>query len=227
VKGRRLIEGPVFEAQRITTHSRLLLSCIHDLLQFLPLRVQGWLRRAFPAWFLPTTLIVKEMSPGNSGAFNREAEAYATLQHLQGRTIPMHYGIAEIKHDGKTETHKAHLLELVHGIPLSECTPEQLIQFSMEEKINKAHALLSEKNVVHGDPWPRHFIHTEQGLRIIDFGEAYVTTDADELNQGDARDALEWFSQQFLPVSKGEVLGTVYFLTSFRRDQWTYNNLDG
>ncbi|PZD25470.1 hypothetical protein A1F97_11029, partial [Pyrenophora tritici-repentis] len=77
---------------------------------------------------------------------------------------------------------------------------EQAIEFRSKEKINEALALLSEKNIVQGDPWPRHFIHTPKGeLRIIDFGEAYETKNADELNRGDASNAMYWF---FWPFSQ-------------------------
>ncbi|KAI1563932.1 hypothetical protein PtrEW13061_012016 [Pyrenophora tritici-repentis] len=189
-------DGPVFEARRIPSSSRLLPSSFLDWLrdalpQLLPPHVEGWLRRAFPVWFLPTRFIVKETNPAAPDSFYSEGKTYATLQHLQGRTIPIHYGVAEIEHPGETETHKAHLLELVDGIPLSECTMEQAIEFRSKEKINEALALLSEKNIVQGDPWPRHFIHTPKGeLRIIDFGEAYETKNADELNRGDASNAI-------------------------------------
>jgi hypothetical protein len=206
MRGRQLIEGPVFEAQRIPSNSGLFSSCVQDwlrnILPHLPFCIQSWLRDAFPAWFLPTRLIVKELDPENLEAFYTEGRIYARLQHLQGRVIPMYYGTARIKRNGETEMPKAHLFELVDGIPLCECTEEQSNQFRTEEKIHEAFALLSEKDVVHGDPWPRHIIHTKQGtIRIIDFGEAYVTDEADDLNKGDAQDIIYRFGLQHERVS--------------------------
>jgi RIO-like serine/threonine protein kinase len=149
-------------------------------------------------WFLPTVFIVKELDPAKPDSFFREGETYARLQHLQGYTIPIHYGTVEIEHPGELERRKAHLIELVTGIPLSECTREQSIEYRSKAKIDEALALLSEMNVVQGDPAPRHFIHTANGgLRIIDFGEAYMDDDADKLNRGDAENAMYWFLQKF------------------------------
>jgi hypothetical protein len=72
MRGRQLIKGPVFEARRIPSNSRLLPSIqdwLRDVLpQLLPFCVQGWLRHAFPAWFLPTRLIVKELDPATREA---------------------------------------------------------------------------------------------------------------------------------------------------------------
>jgi hypothetical protein len=150
---------------------------------------------------------VKESNPAAPNSFYRGWKTYATLQHLQGRTIPMHHAIAGIEHPGETETHKVHLLELVNRIPFSECTREQSIELRSKEKIDGALALLSKKNIVQGDPWPRHYIHTREGdLRIIDFGEAYEAKNADRLNRGDAWNATYWFSLQPSHASKKQIL---------------------
>ncbi|KAF2197076.1 hypothetical protein GQ43DRAFT_425305 [Delitschia confertaspora ATCC 74209] len=202
MRGRQLIAGPVFEAWRIPSHSRLLPSCIQQWLRdvvphILPFRIQGWLRKAFPAWFLPTRLIVKELDPKNPAAFDTEGRIYAILQHLQGRSIPIYYGTAQIEHSGETGTHQAHLLEFLEGTPLAECTKEQSIRLRTEEKMKEVYDRLSECKVVQGDAWPRHIIHTKEGaLKIIDFGEAYETGDIDgasDLNRGDAEDVLYRF----------------------------------
>jgi serine/threonine protein kinase len=206
MRARRLIEGPVFEAQRIP--SPFFPSCIQGWLRdalpkLLPFCIQDWLRHAFPVWFLPARLIVKELNPKKPAAFYRERMIYSRLKHLQGSIIPKHYGIAQIEHPGETLTHKAHLLELVDGTPLSECTKEESDQLCTKQKIDQSFALLSKEEVVHGDPQPCHFIHTKQGtLRIIDFGDAYVTSEADKLSKGDAKNALNLFSLYCVQVSK-------------------------
>jgi hypothetical protein len=205
VRGQRLIPGPVFEARRIPPTFlplRILDWLREDLLPLLlPHSIQRWLQRSFPAFFLPTVFIVKELDPTKPDSFYREETIYARLQHLQGSIIPMYFSIAEVEHPGETTT-KAHLIELVTGIPLSKCTVDQSVRFESEAKINEALALLSERNTVQGDPAPRHFIHTAKGVRIIDFGEAYVAHNAEALNCGDARNAMEWFRNQFVQVSQ-------------------------
>jgi hypothetical protein len=197
---RQLVEAPVFEAQLLSSASRHRLSTILDryiLPRLLPLRLQRSIRQTFPMWFLPAKFIVKALDPTNPATFIAELNAYTILQHLQGRLIPIHYGIAEIKHTGRSETQMAHLLEFVEGLPLSECTEEQSRDLRTEEKMEEAYALLNEKGLVQGDAAPRHFIHTRSGdLRIIDFGEAYMARNAAELNRGDARDAMYWFSRK-------------------------------
>jgi hypothetical protein len=155
--------------------------------------MQTWLQRLYPAIFLPPSFIVKELDPTHPDSFYREDIIYARLQHLQGTVIPMHYDIAEVEHPGSPTTTKAHLIELVTGIPLSECTMALSVELDFEAKINKALARLSERNVVQGDPEPRHFFHTEKGVRIIDFGEAYVDHNAEGLNEADARHAMHRF----------------------------------
>jgi hypothetical protein len=205
------MEGPVFEARRIPSTPRLFPSRMSDWLrdvlrQYLPHYIQNRLRHAFPVWFLPTRLIVKELDPEHPNLFYRELHIYDRLLQLQGRTIPVHYGIAKIEHPGETDTHIAHLLEFVDGLPLSECTMEQSEALRSKEKIDGALALLSEKKVVPGDAWPRHFIHTANGgLRIIDFGDAYEADDADKRNQGDAEDVMFRFGLKFGNVSGHEV----------------------
>lgn len=211
MNGRRLVKEPVFEAYRIPSTSRLFPSRISDWLrnvlrQYLPHYIQSRLQHTFPVWFLPTRLIVKELDPEHPNLFYRELYMYDRLLPLQGTTIPIHYGIAKIEHPGEVETHIAQLLELVDGLPLSECTMEQSEAFQSKEKIDRALALLSEKNVVPGDAWPHHFIHTANGaMKIIDFGDAYVADDADLRNQGDARDVMHRFALKFEKVGGHKV----------------------
>jgi hypothetical protein len=50
---------------------------------------------------------------------------YYQLHNLQGFTIPIYYGEATVQHTRQTELHKVHLIELVHGTPLSEITRAQ------------------------------------------------------------------------------------------------------
>jgi hypothetical protein len=156
--------------------------------------MQTWLQRLSPAMFLPPSFIVKELDPTRPDSFYREDTIYARLLHLQGTVIPMHFGIAEVQHPGSTPTTtKAHLIELVAGIPLSECTLAQSVELDFEAKMNTALARLSERNVVQGDAEPRHFIHTGKGVRVIDFGEAYVAGNAEALNRGDAENTMYRF----------------------------------
>jgi hypothetical protein len=91
---------------------------------------------------------VKAIDLMNPASFLRELKAYTTLQHLQGRLIPIHYRIAEIKHTRSREIHKAYLLELVNRLPLSECTEEQLRDLCTKEKIAKVYILLRKSGLI-------------------------------------------------------------------------------
>jgi hypothetical protein len=150
---------------------------------------------------------VKEVHLTKPESFNQEGDIYAMLQHLQGCTILIYYGEAKVKHTQDATLHEAHLLELVQGITLSECTIKKSIEYDSKTKINSALALFSDRNVVQGDSALRHFIQrADRGLKVIDFGEAYVDKNAKKLNQGDALNTMYWFSQKFVHVSIQKVL---------------------
>lgn len=62
------------------------------LSSWMPPLVRSWLLRWLPAWFLPTTVILKERNPEKADSFENEVEAYRRLQALQGTHIPRFLG---------------------------------------------------------------------------------------------------------------------------------------
>ena len=156
----------------------------------------------FPLWFFPTRFIVKELDQSRPGAFYKEGRLYTQLQHLQGNTIAIHYGTALVRHSGETEVREAHLFEVIDGKFLHEYTEEEAIQLRIREEMDTAFRLFSEMHIAHGDVWPRHIIHTKKGLRIIDFGNAEETDEADQLNRGCVENGWAWFCWQSANVSE-------------------------
>ncbi len=61
-----------------------------SLLLLLPF--QGVIRRLWPVYFLPDTIVLKKHKPDWDHYYRREQDTYKKLEPLQGRVVPIYYG---------------------------------------------------------------------------------------------------------------------------------------
>ncbi len=65
------------------------------LISLLPLAIQHFARTTWPVYFLPDVVVVKKLKAGWDDEFQNEQNMYKKLAPLQGRVIPIFYGVAQ------------------------------------------------------------------------------------------------------------------------------------
>lgn len=160
------------------------------LSSWMPPLVRSWLLRWLPAWFLPTTVILKERNPEKADSFENEVEACRRLQALQGTHIPRFLGEVtvtrpddEMKYQLSRRRVPAILLECVEGEVLDDLDNEALQDSRLIEQLRAFYGLLDEHGVAHGDPALHNFMRTSKGLVAIDFEFAYPLLSGSIINQ--------------------------------------------
>ncbi|KAL2676457.1 hypothetical protein Neosp_010215 [[Neocosmospora] mangrovei] len=83
---------------------------IISILLALPYTFQNFAQALFPAYFLPSRIVLKKMKPEWDEEFNNEVGMYDRLQPVQGHLIPICFGLAWC--DGK----RALVLSEVNGV---------------------------------------------------------------------------------------------------------------
>ncbi|KAK4194050.1 hypothetical protein QBC40DRAFT_161357, partial [Triangularia verruculosa] len=142
---------------------------------WMPQLVRSWLQRLLPEWFLPTSVILKERNPNKADSYENEIATYLHLRSLQGTHIPRLFGEVAVSdpHAQRYQISKrptpAILLENVEGVSLHNLPIKELRNPHLLKELQDMYNLLTENEVLHGDPRLHNFLRIDQKVVAIDF----------------------------------------------------------
>ncbi|KAJ4291566.1 hypothetical protein N0V88_006164 [Collariella sp. IMI 366227] len=161
----------------------------------MPQLVHSWLQRLLPAWFLPSSLVLKERNPDKVEGYENEIDTYLHLRSLQGTHIPRFFGEVAVAYPERQTRYRLSkrptpgiLLENIEGVSLQSLQIQELESPTLVEELQGVYDQLTREGIVHGDPRLHNFLRRASDKRIvaIDFEFSYPLP-SDITNQ----DALE------------------------------------
>lgn len=134
---------------------------------FLPALAQSWVKVAFPEWFLPDYVVMKQQKHGEEKEvmdelFDTEVKAYGQLKPLQGVVIPRCYG--RLSYKGT----RALLLEQLEGVSLASPEGATLELKELSELLQPCYRALHAFGIHHDDPHPSNFQLVDGKLMVLD-----------------------------------------------------------
>ncbi|KAL1877368.1 hypothetical protein VTK73DRAFT_8663 [Phialemonium thermophilum] len=146
-------------------------SCVRLLL---PTAVQAWARAAFPEWFLPDTVVIKQekraADPEDQEVmeelFDNEIKAYDRLKPLQGEVIPAYHG--RIRYYGR----RALILQHLAGVSLASPEAALLTAEELSTLLQPCYRALHAFGVHHDDPNLANFQLVDGKLMVLDLESA-------------------------------------------------------
>ncbi|KAI1169735.1 hypothetical protein F4777DRAFT_572008 [Nemania sp. FL0916] len=139
----------------------------------MPSFARPWIRRIFPEWFLPRSLIIKPQRKGDEELFETECKAYRRLKAVQGISVPILYG--QIRHNSTRWL----LLEDLGGVSLASPEGALLELEKLSELLEECLRTLHSFDVHQLDPNPGNYQLVDGKLKALDFGDVDFGLSAD------------------------------------------------
>ena len=152
----------------------------------LPSSVQTFIKKTWPGWFLPATVVLKKLKPGWDDEFDTEKEAYSKLKPLQGDVIPIFYGEAQC------EGTRAFVLSEVDGVVSYLQSHPPLPPEEFKRRVEAIYQKLGVFNFSYDDANLGNVLLTEDGAMLVDLELAW------EPEPGDLAFMAECSIQQFM-----------------------------
>ncbi|KAK3295273.1 uncharacterized protein B0H64DRAFT_143552 [Chaetomium fimeti] len=161
---------------RPSTVASLIESCVNFLSGF----IQSWAQAAFPEWFLPARVVLKQQKVGEeemimAELFDTELKAYGLLKPLQGVVVPTCFG--QLHYHGT----RALLLGYLGGVSLSSPEGATLRLEELSALLQPCYRALHAFGVHHDDPNLSNFQLVNDGkIMVLDLENAVFGLSADD-----------------------------------------------
>jgi hypothetical protein len=134
------------------------------------------IRKIWPGWFLPDTVILKKLKPDWDEEFDTEKAAYNNpkLQTLQGHLSPIFYGEAQC------EGTRALVLSKVDGVMPYRQPPPPLPREEFRKRLEVVFQKLGTLNFSYSDYNLGNFLLTKDGVMLVDMESAWEPESPDQ-----------------------------------------------
>ena len=137
------------------------------LVSKLPASVQTFIKKTWPGWFLPKTVVLKKLKPDWDEEFDTEKEVYGKLKPLQGDLIPIFYGEAQC------EGTRAFVLSEVDGVVSYLQSQPPLPREQFQRRLEAIYQKLAVFNFCYGDENLGNILLTKDGAMLVDLESAW------------------------------------------------------
>lgn len=134
-----------------------------SILLALPYVIQNLARALIPGHFIPSRIVLKKMKPEWDNKFNNEVRMYDQLRPVQGRLLPICYGLAWC--DDK----RALILSEVNGVlPFKQPIDCPLDTAEFCRQLEAAENELGTFGLMYGDPKLDNYLLVDDIIVILD-----------------------------------------------------------
>lgn len=149
---------------------------VKAILYLFPKFAQGYMRKWYPEWYLPSAIVLKSQKPDWEEEFDNELASYRSLQSLQGTVIPRHFGVVQF------EGVRSHLMADIGGvcIPYTIETAEEAYTI-VSKLIHESLSALASRGFVQDDVKLDNFHVVGSRVVVVDLERVERTRNPDEL----------------------------------------------